>query len=260
MAKKTKKLESQEEPKVFDPMADIDNIDPEVLEKARKEMREAMKEKFDQWIEVSEENADDAFLQEAKNDFNTQVEKYQNNTYLLAGHDDGLALKTAEFLKEFNTNYNKWEKGSWRGIIMFDKVINKHIDELREDSTKDFEVDYSTLIFLYNAMGNPSGMGLASARSMAVMENYNEETDAPYEENIPVTYSGILERIFEHVRELAVIDKKLKLYQERVNIAAAGIRFDFKITELEEFKQFHDAWTVENIPTEPEELNQIANS
>jgi hypothetical protein len=52
----------------------------------------------------------------------------------------------------------------------------------------------------------------------------------------------------------------LKLYQERINIAAAGIKFNFKITELEEFKQLHDVWVTDGIPSDPAELNKYANS
>ena len=109
-------------------------------------------------------------------------------------------------------------------------------------------------------MANPHGIGLESARQMAEMENYDEVNDKAFDEDTPVTYSGILEKIFAYVRELAVVDKMLKLYQERINIAAAGIKFNFKITELEEFKQLHDAWVTDGIPSDPAELNKYANS
>lgn len=256
MAKK-KLTKKDEQAKVVD-MSNIDDIDPKIIEKARKETRAAMKEKFDKWIEVFDEDASDEFLQETKKDFQEQVDKYQNQTYKLA--DAETALRTAEFLKNFNEKHNSWEKGSWRGIIMFNKVINQHIADLTMNTDKAFEIDYSTLIFLYNAMANPHGIGLESARQMAEMENYDEINDKAFDEDTPVTYSGILEKIFAYVRELAVVDKMLKLYQERINIAAAGIKFNFKITELEEFKQLHDAWVTDGIPSDPAELNKYANS
>jgi hypothetical protein len=46
---------------------------------------------------------------------------------------------------------------------------------------------------------------------------------------------------------LQSVDKMLKLYQERVNLAAAGIKFTFKITELEEFNTLHEAWVTNNV-------------
>ena len=257
MAKKKLTKKDEEKEKMVD-MTNIDDIDPKVIENARKETREAMKEKFDKWIEVFDEDASDEFLQETKKDFQDQVDKYQNQTYKLA--DPETALRTAEFLKNFNEKHNTWEKGSWRGIIMFNKVITQHIADLTMNTDKAFEIDYATLIFLYNAMANPHGIGLESARQMAEMENYDEVNDKAFDEDTPVTYSGILEKIFAYVRELAVVDKMLKLYQERINIAAAGIKFNFKITELEEFKQLHDVWVTDGIPSDPAELNKYANS
>ena len=84
---------------------------------------------------------------------------------MIATHDDGLALTTATFLKNWNAEFNTWEKGSWRGLIQFDKVINKIITELEADKDKDFEIDYSTLIFLYQSMGDPKGTGIETART-----------------------------------------------------------------------------------------------
>ena len=70
----------------------------------------------------------------------------------------------------------QWENGSWRGVIHFDRIISKIVSELIADSNKDFEIDYSTLIFLYQSMGTPKVSGIVSARKMAEFENYNEET------------------------------------------------------------------------------------
>ena len=44
--------------------------------------------------------------------------------------------------------------------------------------------------------------------------------------------------------------------RERINIATAGIKFDFKITELEEFIELHDAFVGEATPND-EELQKM---
>ena len=238
MAKKKLTKKDEEKEKMVD-MTNIDDIDPKVIEKARKETREAMKEKFDKWIEVFDEDASDEFLQETKKDFQDEIFS-----------EEQLFPKPGDFLSLNNINKEK----------MFNKVITQHIADLTMNTDKAFEIDYATLIFLYNAMANPHGIGLESARQMAEMENYDEVNDKAFDEDTPVTYSGILEKIFAYVRELAVVDKMLKLYQERINIAAAGIKFNFKITELEEFKQLHDVWVTDGIPSDPAELNKYANS
>ena len=59
-------------------------------------------------------------LNSTKDKFNklSSVEKKtvidnKNKKYLIATHDDGLALATATFLKNWNAEFNTWEKGSW---------------------------------------------------------------------------------------------------------------------------------------------------
>ena len=101
-------------------------------------------------------------------------------------------------------------------------------------------------------MGEPKGTGLEAARQMAKFENYNEETGKVFEEDIPVTYSGILEKILLEVKNLSNIDKKLTILKERVNLAYAGLKMNLKITELEEFLEFHDAITKKAVDDDPD--------
>ena len=229
----------------------------EQLEFARINTRKEFNKKFSKWAEIEPENADDDFIALAKKEFEDEVEVHKNEKFKIVSAEDGLALTYAEFLREWNAKFNKWEKGMWRGIIRFEQVIGKIVDELKADDKKDFEIDYATLIFLYNAMMTPNGVGLESARTMAKFENYNEETDAPFEENIPVTYSGILSIILEKVKYLGAVDKKLNIMKQRVELAYAGLRMKFKISSLEEFIEFNDAITKENMPTD-EEIQQTA--
>ena len=87
---------------------------------------------------------------------------------------------------------------------------------------------------------------------MAEFENYNEETGKVFEENIPVTYSGILEKIQIAVKGLANIDKKLTILKERVNLAYAGLKMNLKISEIEEFIEFHEAITAQAVADDPD--------
>ena len=192
-------------------------------------------------------------LQKAKQDFNDKVAEYTDKKYEICAAGSGKSVAYAEFLKKFNNQANHWVNGAWKGVLTFDKVITKHIEELTPD--KAFEIDYSTLFFLYNAMQQPAGVGVESARAMAELENYDENTGKVREDDTnPVTYSGVLEILYGHMKKLENVDKMLKLYRERMNIAAAGVKFNFKITDLEEFVQFHDTWLVDNVPTDPNQL------
>lgn len=229
---------------------------PELTEEqkqyARITVRNEFNKKFSKWAEIDPEDATDDDIAAVKKDFEDCVEENKNKTYLIATHEDGLALKTAEFLQNWNKEFNTWENGAWRGLIQFDRVITKIIDELKADTDKDFEIDYSTLIFLYQSMGTPKGSGIVSARKMAEFENYNEETGKVFEENIPVTYSGVLEKIQLAVKGLSNIDKKLTILKERVNLAYAGLKMNLKISELEEFIEFHEAITAQAVADNPD--------
>ncbi len=241
-----------EEKNVNDVNAEIPELTEEQKQYARITVRNEFNKKFSKWAEIDPVDATDDDIALVKKEFEECVEENKNKKYTIAIHDDGLALTTAKFLKDWNAKFNTWEKGSFKGLIHFDRVITEIIKELEADPNKDFEIDYSTLIFLYQSMGEPKGTGIESAREMAKFENYNEETGKVFEEDIPVTYSGILEKILMEVKQLSNIDKKLTILKERVNLAYAGLKMNLKISELEEFLEFHDAITAKAVDDDPD--------
>ena len=231
---------------------DATKMSDEQLKKLHEKFRNDLREKFDKWITVYDEEATKEDVDKAKAEFDEEVAKYANKTYVIAEKD---ALAFAELLKKWNTTMNHWEKGTWKGMLMFDKVISEAIEKYKADATLPFEVDYATLMYLYQTMTNPAGVGLESARAMAELERFDlEKVEKKDDENF-ITYSHILQNVLEIIRQLANIDKKLKLMRERINIATAGIKFDFKITELEEFIELHDAFIGEAAPNDKELQN-----
>ena len=236
---------------------EVGEFTDEQIQYMRITMRKEFNEKFSKWAEIDPEDATDDDIAEAKKTFEDEVEKTKNREYIIAVHEDGLALKSAKFLKEWNEFFNHWERAGWRGVIMFDRVIDKHISELEKDSEKDLSIDYQTLIFLYNSMMNPSGTGLESALRIAKYENYDVEKDSLSEEDAPVTYSGILEKVKMFVDTLAGVDKKLNILKQRVDLAYAGLKMNLKISALEEFIEFNDAITANNLPEDDEKLKDV---
>lgn len=231
---------------------DATQMTDEQLKKLHEKFRNDLREKFGKWLTVYNEEATKEDVDKAKAEFDEEVAKYANKTYVIAEKD---ALAFAELLKKWNTTMNHWEKGTWKGMLMFDKVISEAIEKYKADATLPFEVDYATLMYLYQTMSNPAGVGLESARAMAELEGFDlEKVEKKDDENF-VTYSHILQNVLEIIRQLANIDKKLKLMRERINIATAGIKFDFKITELEEFIELHDAFIGEATPNDKELQN-----
>ena len=231
---------------------DATKMSDEQLKKLHEKFRNDLREKFGKWLDVHDEEATTEDVNKAKAEFDEEVAKYANKTYVIAETD---ALAFAELLKKWNTTMNHWEKGTWKGMLMFDKVISEAIEKYKADATLPFEVDYATLMYLYQTMSNPAGIGLESARAMAELEGFDlEKIEKKDDENF-ITYSHILQNVLEIIRQLANIDKKLKLMRERINIATAGIKFDFKITELEEFIELHDAFIGEATPNDKELQN-----
>ena len=231
---------------------DATQMTDEQLKKLHEKFRNDLREKFGKWLTVYDEEATKEDVDKAKAEFDEEVAKYANKTYVIAEKD---ALAFAELLKKWNATMNHWEKGTWKGMLMFDKVISEAIEKYKVDATLPFEVDYATLMYLYQTMSNPAGVGLESARAMAELEGFDlEKIEKKDDENF-ITYSHILQNVLEIIRQLANIDKKLKLMRERINIATAGIKFDFKITELEEFIELHDAFIGEATPNDKELQN-----
>ena len=231
---------------------DATQMTDEQLKKLHEKFRNDLREKFGKWLTVYDEEATKEDIDKAKAEFDEEVAKYANKTYVIAEKD---ALAFAELLKKWNATMNHWEKGTWKGMLMFDKVISEAIEKYKVDATLPFEVDYATLMYLYQTMTNPAGVGLESARAMAELEGFDlEKIEKKDDENF-ITYSHILQNVLEIIRQLANIDKKLKLMRERINIATAGIKFDFKITELEEFIELHDAFIGEATPNDKELQN-----
>ena len=231
---------------------DATQMTDEQLKKLHEKFRNDLREKFGKWLTVYDEEATKEDVDKAKAEFDEEVAKYANKTYVIAEKD---ALAFAELLKKWNATMNHWEKGTWKGMLMFDKVISEAIEKYKADATLPFEVDYATLMYLYQTMSNPAGVGLESARAMAELEGFDlEKIEKKDDENF-ITYSHILQNVLEIIRQLANIDKKLKLMRERINIATAGIKFDFKITELEEFIELHDAFIGEATPNDKELQN-----
>ena len=54
------------------------------------------------------------------------------------------------------------------------------------------------------------------------------------------------------VQQLSNVDKKLTILKERVNLAYAGLKMNLKIQRMEEFLEFHDAITAENVDQDPD--------
>lgn len=234
-------------------VVDATKMTDEELAKTHETLRKQLREKFGKWIEVYNEEATPEDVQKCKDEFDEEIKKFRDKTFVLAKDH---AAEFAQIARDWNAKFNHWENGAWKGVITLDRVLGELIDKYTKDETLPFTVDFQTLIFMFQSMSTPKGYGLDGARYIAELEHYDETTGEIAKDDNYVTYSHLLQNINDNIREVMNIDKKHKLMRERINIAIAGIKFDWKISEIEEFIELHDAWLGENVPSD-EELKRM---
>ena len=123
---------------------DATKMSDEQLKKLHDKFRKDLREKFGKWLTVYDEEATKEDVDKAKAEFDEEVAKYANKTYVIAEKD---ALAFAELLKKWNSTLNHWEKGTWKGMLMFDKVIcvflKKKLQVLRLMEREGIDEDYA---------------------------------------------------------------------------------------------------------------------
>jgi hypothetical protein len=179
------------------------------------------------------------------------------NIFIVTKEDGDKRIEAAKLIKDANYVGTFWENGEWRGVLSLDKVMTEAIEKLEKDAEADFEIDWSTLMFVHQLMKSPKGYGVESARRIAAWEQYDEQKQElkPEAENA-VTYSGILRKVNEHVRRLSFYDKKMNILRNRLDFAYAGVRMNLKVNDLEEFVAFNDALVGASLPQDDKELQK----
>lgn len=133
--------------------------------------------------EFNEQNKGRAFIDDEKptqeekdavvQDFVKANDDYAHMEFTIA--DAANSLRVAKFLKNWNEHDAVWEKDMWQGTIMFDAIIKDFIERREKDDTLAFVVNYGALSYLYIALGNVRGVGLAAAlRQQKINEEYDK--------------------------------------------------------------------------------------
>lgn len=260
MAKrKENTLEKKAKTATIAPGTANDETSDEKLAFAKIQFRKNWKEaKLDKYADVPEEDGDDEYIESCKNDLNAAIDEVQSMKFTIYTKEDGdKRIEAAKLIKDANYVGTFWENGEWRGVLSLDKVMTEAIEKLEKDAEADFEIDWSTLMFVHQLMKSPKGYGVESARRLAAWELYDEQKQElkPEAENA-VTYSGILRKVNEHVRRLSFYDKKMNILRNRLDFAYAGVRMNLKVNDLEEFVAFNDALVGASLPQDDKELQK----
>lgn len=227
-----KKVEVKEKEKKEAPKAEVKkDYAKEIQEEMQKQILKMKPEERKQLIaEYNKNNAgiceiediegllSEDYVNETKKDFEDVVKEANGLTYTIA--DKEKALETAKFLKSWNAEKNEWHRAYWKGVIKFDEFITEQIKELEEDKEKSLVFDYNALIFLYQTMMQPSGVGLEAAKAMEAIDDQ---------------YNSVLNTIGSYVDKLSLYDKKAKLFQERWGLACNGFKMNVLVKNLEDY-------------------------
>ena len=221
----------------------------------RKNWKES--ESLTKFAEITDDDADDEFIEVAKKELNDVIDEVRDMKFTIVPKEDGdKRIETIDLIIEYNEKFNKWENGEWRGVLTLDKMLRETKEKLGDG---DFEVDFSTLMFLRQTFLSPKGTGVAAARWMAEHEWYDEEKCELKEDAAEhVTYSGILRKVNEHFRRIECENKRINIYRNRLQLAYAGLKMNLKVSALEEFVAFNDAVVAAGLPQTGEEIAKAA--
>lgn len=224
----------------------VNKVEDASLADARNQIIKDFNDKYAQYAVLSADD-DPEYKKVAKKDFEDYTSSVQKNDFEIANKEH--SLEVAKFLKQWNSEYNHWEAQGWKGVIYFDKIIDKKIQELEEKKEETLKFDYGTLMFIYGSMMKPQGVGLQSAEMMEVLETPVGKDGEPIDTSVGqgevdidnvITYSTILEKLGRHIDFLKMSNNKIQILQQRWALAESGVRMDLRISELEEFKKFVD--------------------
>lgn len=225
---KTKKLSESE--KTTDP-ADV-----------RVDFVEQFNKDYSEYAElIDETKCSQEYQDECKKDFEDLIKDFNGESFEIAEKEN--ALETAKFLKEWNEKCVHWEHESWKGVILFDEVISKAIEDIEKGDKDNLYVDYGALVYLYGSMNQVQGVGLESAKLMQVLETDNRSEEEKKEDKVePVTFSNILNNLSKQIERIKLIDAKMNVYQTRWSMACNGFKMNLKIKDLEEFGKLYSLW------------------
>lgn len=222
-------------------------------ELVRQTFRNDLRTHFDKWLTVYDEEPTAEDIQKAKDEFDVDIKNIQTKKYTIA---TTRGKSYADLILAWNEKYNHWEGADWRAVIQLNKVTKVFCETLTDEDP--LEVEYGNLLYLYKAMGKPSGYGLKSAQDLAVVENFDPETGEPLETDA-VTYSKLLREVIARVNEITAHDHRLNLYKMRIDWMNAGVKTDFKASTIEEFMAFHEAWVALNVPQDDASLRRMVS-
>jgi len=111
-------------------------------------------------------------INEATKDFNAKAAAFNGKTFKIGTPKKADAVY--DFVLEFLEKHVYWTKNGWMGVLkMHEELTESRKNKKEKDS---FQVGYQALEFLFYALTNPGGTGIASAQAIEKLADIYIET------------------------------------------------------------------------------------
>ena len=104
----------------------------------------------------------DAEVAEAQKEFEKAAQNFTIKQYSISKPEN--AQEFTDYIRHFIENRFLWQKEAWMGTIKLSEELDAAEGLFKADNTKGLQFGYQALEFVFYALSNPAGIGLAQAK------------------------------------------------------------------------------------------------
>ena len=165
-------------------------------------MDEAQKEIKKLTLDASANKPSQEETEKAAKDFESKKIDFENRKFKVGADKD--ADEIYDFILDFLENHVFWTKNGWMGVLR----MHEELTESKKTKKKNeaFSVGYQALEFMFFALSNPGGYGLASAKRV--------ETVAEFYGNLIETTGKVLEDSRKELADIQFLGEQAAAMQQ----------------------------------------------
>jgi hypothetical protein len=165
-------------------------------------MDEAQKEIKKLTLDASANKPSQEETEKAAKDFESKKIDFENRKFKVGAAKD--ADEIYDFMLDFLENHVFWTKNGWMGVLR----MHEELTESKKTKKKNeaFSVGYQALEFMFFALSNPGGYGLASAKRV--------ETVAEFYGNLIETTGKVLEDSRKELADIQFLGEQAAAMQQ----------------------------------------------
>lgn len=135
-------------------------------------------------------------------DFNAKAAEFNGKKFEIGESDQ--AIKIFDFILDFMENHVYWTKNGWMGVLKMHEELTEAKEKHKEGEK--FAIGYQALEFMFYALTNPGGTGLASAKAVEKVADW-------YAEVIEMS-AKVLEAAREELKDIQFLQDRVTAMQQ----------------------------------------------